>query len=81
MQIEETIYNEVKNNKEITNIKETILYNNKDLLEWINIERIGMKYIINIEAKVNQNSLTKNIIKRRDFQAIGRRKPRLFLFF
>ena len=50
-----TKYTIIKNNQEIQNIKETILNNNKNILEWINIERIGMKYIINIEPKITKN--------------------------
>ena len=37
-----------KNDSELFNIKETILSNTKDKIEWFNIERVGMKYIINI---------------------------------
>ncbi len=48
-------YSIIKTNQEITSIKETLSYNNKHLLEWINIERIGMKYIINIEPKIEKN--------------------------
>ncbi len=47
-----TKYRIIKNNQEIQNIKLNIINNNKDILEWINIERIGMKYIVNIEPKV-----------------------------
>lgn len=65
-----TKYSIIKNNQEITNIKETILYNNKNILEWINIERIGMKYLINIEPKITKDKLnTKeycNIISTKD---------------
>lgn len=49
-----TKYTIIKDNKTLNNIKETILYNNKDLLEWLNIERVGMKYIINIEPKISK---------------------------
>lgn len=65
-----TKYSIIKNNKEIKTIKDNILYNNKDLLEWINIERIGMKYQVNITPKVDKNKLdTKsycNIISTKD---------------
>lgn len=44
----------VKKDKELFKIKEQILEENKDILEWINIERVGMKYIINIEERVNK---------------------------
>lgn len=65
-----TKYTIIKNNQEIQTIKETILEYNKDILEWINIERIGMKYIINIEPKINKNKLEEypycNIISTKD---------------
>ena len=65
-----TKYTLIKNNKEIKTIKETILNNNKDILEWINIERIGMKYIINIEPKIIKNKQEQssycNIISTKD---------------
>ena len=65
-----TKYTIVKNNREIQSIKETILNNNKDILEWINIETIGMKYIINIEPKINKTKQEQseycNIISTKD---------------
>ena len=65
-----TKYTIIKSNKEIQSIKETILNNNKDILEWINIERIGMKYIINIEPKITKNKQEQpqycNIISTKD---------------
>lgn len=65
-----TKYTIIKNNQEIQNIKETILNNNKNILEWINIERIGMKYIINIEPKITKNKQEQyqycNIISTKD---------------
>ena len=63
-------YTIIKNNKEIKTIKENILNNNKDILEWINIERIGMKYIINIQPKITANKKEQepycNIISTKD---------------
>lgn len=53
-------YTLIKTNEEIKNIKEKILNNNKDILEWINIERIGMKYIINIEPKITKTKEEQN---------------------
>lgn len=47
-----TKYTIIKKDKELTNIKNTILNNHKDKLEWLNIKRIGMKYIINLEPKI-----------------------------
>ena len=65
-----TKYTIIKSNKEIQTIKETILNNNKDILEWINIERIGMKYIINIEPRIIKNKQEQypycNIISTKD---------------
>ena len=50
-------------------IKEQILNNNKDI-EWINIERVGMKYIINIEPRVikepTKENINCNIIAKKD---------------
>ncbi len=42
----------LRSDQELLNIKKTILNNQKDKLEWLNIERQGMKYIINLEPKV-----------------------------
>ena len=47
----------LKSDKELFRIKEQILEENKDILEWLNIERVGMKYIINIEERINKNIL------------------------
>ena len=41
-----------KSNDELFKIKEEILASNKDLLEWINIEQHGMKYVINVEPRI-----------------------------
>lgn len=49
-----TKYTIIKDSETLNNIKENILSNNKDLLEWLNIERVGMKYIINIEPKISK---------------------------
>lgn len=50
-------------------IKEQILNNNKDI-EWINIERVGMKYIINIEPRIikepTKENINCNIIAKKD---------------
>lgn len=65
-----TKYTIIKDDQKIQNIKETILTNNKDILEWINIERIGMKYIINIEPRIIKNKQEQypycNIISTKD---------------
>lgn len=48
-------YHFVKSFNEISKIKQEILNNNKDTLEWIEIERVGTKYIVKIEPrKTNQ---------------------------
>lgn len=44
-----------KSDKELFKITKQVLDENKDLLEWINIERIGMKYNINIEERINKS--------------------------
>lgn len=49
-------YTIAKNNNQLLEIKETIMQNHKDQLEWLNIERIGMKYKINLEPKVEKNA-------------------------
>lgn len=49
-----TKYSILKNTQELTLIKEKLKEMNKDTIEWLNIERIGLKYIINIEQKVTK---------------------------
>ncbi len=46
-----------KDNMDLTKIKETILNRDKELLEWINIERKGMHYIVRLEPKVTKNAI------------------------
>ncbi len=53
-------YTIIKSDKKIGDIKERILNKNKKLLEWINIRRVGMKYVVNIEPKVEKNKNNKN---------------------
>lgn len=48
-------YTLIKKDKKLLSIKEQIIKNNNDLIEWLNIERKGMKYIINIEPKIEKN--------------------------
>ncbi len=48
-------YSLIKSNEKINLIKEKIVESNKDIIEWLNIERKGMKYIINVEPKVVKN--------------------------
>lgn len=65
-----TKYTIRKSDKTLLEIKETILEKQKEKLEWINIERKGMKYIINIEPKVDKNKIEHapycNIISTKD---------------
>lgn len=44
-------YNFVKNFNDVENIKKEILNKYKDKLEWIEIERVGTKYIIRVEER------------------------------
>lgn len=50
-------YTFIKSDPQILEIKNNILNKNKNLLEWINIERIGMKYVVNLEPKVEKNRI------------------------
>ena len=54
-----------KNYKELEKIKNKVLNDNKDKLEWLEIERIGTKYIIKVEERK-----IKNITKDYKFQDI-----------
>lgn len=45
-------YKFMKSNKELTKIKEEILSENKDTLEWIEFERTGTKYTINLTERI-----------------------------
>jgi len=45
-------YSYKKKFSELENIKNTILNNNKDKLEWISITNKGMKYIVRIEERI-----------------------------
>lgn len=60
----------VKSHKEIESIKKKILENNKDTLEWIEIERVGTKYIVNLtERVINENKTTeekKDLVAKKD---------------
>lgn len=41
-----------KNNKELNNISDKIIKENKDFIEWLSITNIGMKYIVSIEDRI-----------------------------
>lgn len=45
-------YTYKKNFKQLENIRNTILNNNKDKLEWISITNDGMKYVVRIEERI-----------------------------
>lgn len=51
-------YKFVKSRKEIEYLKSKILENNKDTLEWIEITRIGTKYIVNLTPRIVDNTVT-----------------------
>ena len=59
-----------KNSKKLESIKTNLKNNNKNLIEWINIEEKGMKYIINIEQKITKkkNSIESycNVVSKKD---------------
>ena len=45
-------YSYKKDFNELENVKNTILENNKDKLEWISITNVGMKYIVRVEERI-----------------------------
>lgn len=49
-------YHFIKNDKELNKIKEQILNNNKDKIEWLNIQRVGMNYIIDLQRKIKKET-------------------------
>jgi len=63
-------YSYKKEFKDIESIKNNILENNKDKLEWISITNIGMKYIIRVEERILDNIIKEddycNIISTKD---------------
>lgn len=48
-------YSFVKNDETLLQIKNKILEASKNKIEWINIERVGMKYLVKIEPKKSKN--------------------------
>ncbi len=48
-------YSFVKNDETLLQIKNKILEASKDKIEWINIERVGMKYLVKIEPKKSKS--------------------------
>ena len=63
-------YKFMKNKNELNEIKEHILEENKTTLEWIEIERVGTSYIINLTERVinetKENIIGKDIIAKKD---------------
>ncbi len=53
-----TKYSLIKSDKYISKAKENILKKHPDKLEWLNIARVGMKYIVNIEPKITKQPLS-----------------------
>lgn len=51
-------YKFVKSNKYIENVKEKILLENKDSIEWISINREGVKYVVNVTPRVISNRVS-----------------------
>ena len=63
-------YSLKKSEKQLAIIKETILKNQGDIIEWINIENKGMKYVIKVELRVEKEPIKEssycNIIAKKD---------------
>ena len=63
-------YKFVKSNKYIENVKEKILLENKDTIEWISINREGVKYVVNVTPRVISNRVSidkpSNIVSKKD---------------
>lgn len=63
-------YKFVKSNKYIENVKEKILLENKDTIEWISINREGVKYVVNVTPRVISNKVNidkpSNIVSKKD---------------
>ena len=55
---------------ELEQIKKDILLNNKDKLEWLEIERSGVKYIVRVEERIiteqNSENTPSNIVAKKD---------------
>lgn len=63
-------YKKKKSYQELENIKNNILKNNSDILEWIEIEEIGCNYNINVTERIiktqKDNTNIKDIIAQKD---------------
>ena len=59
----------IKSFKEVEKIKESILEEYKDKLEWIEIERVGTKYIVRVEERkipsVDEEQQNRNIVAKK----------------
>ena len=53
-------YSFVKSYNTLNKIKDKILENNKDKIEWLEIERIGTKYIIRVEKRIKDKVINKD---------------------
>ncbi len=51
-----SVYKKKKSFSEIEKIKENILKENEDILEWLEIENKGCKYIVNLTKRVKNNT-------------------------
>ena len=56
-------YNFVKNYEYIQEVKDNILKNNKDKIEWLEIERIGTSYKVRVEKRIINDILKEDSIK------------------
>ena len=60
----------VKNYNQIQNIKKEILEKYKDKIEWLEIERSGVKYIVRVEERIiteqNSENTPSNIVAKKD---------------
>jgi len=54
------LYHFQKNYEQLEKIEDKILFNNKDKLEWIEIENIGTKYLVKIEERKINDSILDN---------------------
>ena len=52
-------YSFVKDYNCIEKVKEKIKENNKDKLEWLEIERVGTRYIVKLEKRIKNNEIIK----------------------
>jgi len=63
-------YKFMKSNEELNKIKNEILSENKDTLEWIEFERVGTKYTINLTERIvnpkNEEKVPSDIVASKD---------------